>query len=70
MLLAYLKALSEKLKQTGVEEARIKEITSGIKKYAPKIAKKIKDYEPYVGESLDVEDQMYVSCYSIFNQVS
>ena len=53
----YLKELSAKLKEEGVEEEKIKSITDGMKKYAAKMAKKAADFEPYVGETLPESDK-------------
>ena len=55
-----MQKLSASLKEKGVDEARVKEILSGMKKYAGKIGKKFQEYEPYGGENVDAEDQMYV----------
>ncbi|KAL6720552.1 hypothetical protein ACLMJK_002476 [Lecanora helva] len=55
-LKAYLSRLSKKLTEDGADEGKVKSITDGIKKYASKkLAPKIKDFEPYVGESFDAE---------------
>ena len=61
MILDYRKRLSAALKEKGIAEDKIKEITEGIRMYAAKkMAKRIKDYEPYVGESYS-DKAMYAS---------
>jgi Translationally controlled tumour protein len=57
--LAYMKAVKEKMKASGKDEAEIKEFETGAQAYAKKIVGGFKEYDFYVGESMD-PDGMFV----------
>lgn len=48
-----MKAVKEKMKAAGKDEAEIKEFETGAQAYAKKIVGGFKDYDFYVGESMD-----------------
>lgn len=52
-LKGYMKAVKEKLKANGASEDTIKEFESGASGYAKKIVSNFKDYEFFIGESMD-----------------
>ncbi len=54
-----MKAVKEKMKESGKDEAAIKEFETGAQSYAKKIVTGFKDYDFYVGESMD-PDGMFV----------
>lgn len=54
-----MKAVKEKMKESGKDEAEIKEFETGAQAYAKKIVSGFKDYDFYVGESMD-PDGMFV----------
>lgn len=57
---AYMKAVKEKMKESGKSEEEIKAFETGAQGYAKKIVGNFKDYDFYVGESMD-PDGMSVS---------
>lgn len=48
-----MKAVKEKMKESGKDEAEIKEFETGAQAYAKKIVTGFKDYDFFVGESMD-----------------
>jgi hypothetical protein len=54
-----MKAVKEKMKASGKDEAEIKEFETGAQAYAKKVVGGFKDYDFYVGESMD-PDGMFV----------
>jgi Translationally controlled tumour protein len=50
---AYMKAVKEKMKERGCSEEEVKEFETGAQTYAKKIVGNFKDYDFYVGESMD-----------------
>jgi hypothetical protein len=58
-IVAYMKAVKEKMKTSGKGEAEIKEFETGAQIYAKKIVANFKDYDFYVGEGMD-PDGMFV----------
>ena len=52
------KRLEKKLKEKGDSEEEIKSKFAKMRKYAPKLAKKINDYEPYSGESFETQPDL------------
>jgi hypothetical protein len=48
-----MKAVKEKMKESGKEDSEIKEFESSAQAYAKKIVAGFKDYDFYVGESMD-----------------
>ena len=61
-----MKAVKEKMKESGKDEAAIKEFETGAQAYAKKIVGSFKDYDFYVGESMDPDGMlvlpMYLDC--------
>jgi hypothetical protein len=53
-----MKAVEEKLKETGKSEEEIKEFETGAQAYAKKIVGDFKDYDFYVGESMDPDGML------------
>ena len=59
--LGYLKKVVEKMKEQGADDAAIKKFQTSVSNYYTKtIGPQFKDYDFYVGESMDT-DGMYVS---------
>lgn len=52
-LKGYMKAVKEKLKEGGADEATIKEFETGAQSFAKKIVGNFKDYDFYIGESMN-----------------
>lgn len=52
-LKAYMKAVKSKLSEKGASEDEIKAFESGAQGFAKKIVGNFKDYEFYIGESMD-----------------
>lgn len=57
--IGYMKTVKEKLKEGGASEEEITKFEKGAAAYAKKIVGGFKDYDFYVGESMD-PDGMYV----------
>jgi Translationally controlled tumour protein len=53
MVIGYMKHVKEKMKESGKSEEEIKQFEAGAQGYAKKIISNIKDYDFYVGESMD-----------------
>lgn len=49
----YMKKVKSTLKENGASEDTIKEFETGASAYAKKIVGKFKDYDFYIGESMD-----------------
>ncbi|KAL9611069.1 MAG: hypothetical protein Q9167_004281 [Letrouitia subvulpina] len=63
-LKTYLKKVVEKLKESGADEAKIKRIQTNIQSYYTKvIAPNFKDYDFYVGESMDPDGMVVLLNY-------
>jgi hypothetical protein len=58
-LKGYMKAVKEKLKEKGADEAEIKDFETKAQGFAKKIIANFKDYEFFIGESMN-PDGMYV----------
>jgi hypothetical protein len=58
-LKGYMKAVKEKMKESGASDDAVKEFETGAQAYAKKIVANFKDYEFFIGESMD-PDGMYV----------
>jgi hypothetical protein len=48
-----MKKVQEAMKEKGADQAKIDEFQKGAQAYAKKIVAKFKDYDFYVGESMD-----------------
>lgn len=48
-----MKAIKEKMKADGQDDAAIKAFETGAQTYAKKIVANFKDYDFYIGESMD-----------------
>lgn len=59
MVIGYMKAVKEKMKASGKNEAEIKEFETGAQSFAKKIVGNFKDYDFFVGEGMD-PDGMFV----------
>lgn len=57
--LAYMKKVTEKMKERGADEAAIKDFQSAAQKYSAKILSNWDNYDTYTGASQD-PDGMYV----------
>ena len=54
--IAYMKKVVEKLKENGADEATVKKFQVGASSYyTKKIVPNFKDFDFYVGESMDVD---------------
>jgi len=53
MAAGYMKKVKEGLKSKGASEETIKEFETGAGAYAKKIVGQFKDYEFFIGESMD-----------------
>jgi hypothetical protein len=53
-----MKAVKEKMKEAGKDEAEIKAFETGAQAYAKKIVGNFKDYDFYVGESMDPDGML------------
>lgn len=53
-----MKAVKEKMKEAGKDEAAIKAFETGAQGYAKKIVGGFKDYDFYVGESMDPDGML------------
>ena len=57
-----MKKVVEKLKENGADEATVKKFQTGAQSYYTKvIAPSFKDYDFYVGESMDTEGMLVYS---------
>lgn len=52
-LKGYMKAVKEKMKASGASDDAVKEFETGASGYAKKIVANFKDYEFFIGESMD-----------------
>jgi hypothetical protein len=48
-----MKAVKEKMKERGASDDAVKEFETGAQAYAKKIVSNFKDYEFFIGESMD-----------------
>ncbi len=62
-LKAYMKIVKEKLMQKGATEAKIAEFEKGASTFAKKIVKGFKEYDFYVGESMDLDGMVVLMNY-------
>ncbi|KAI9730054.1 MAG: hypothetical protein M1834_006046 [Cirrosporium novae-zelandiae] len=62
-LKTYMKALVAKMKENGTSADTIKEFQTKASKFAPKILNNFKDYELYVGESMDPDGMLVLLNY-------
>ena len=53
-----MKAVKEKMKETGKSEEEIEALETGAQAYAKKIVANFKDYDFYVGESMDPDGML------------
>lgn len=53
LVTAYMKKVKEALKEKGASEETISEFEKGAQSYAKKIVGNFKDYDFYIGESMD-----------------
>ena len=53
MFLAYMKKVKEAMKEKGASDATVKEFETGAQSYAKKIVANFKEYDFYIGESMD-----------------
>lgn len=62
---AYMKKVVEKMKESGADEDKIKKFQTGAQGYYTKvIAPNFKDFDFYVGESMDTEGMFVPSFYA------
>jgi hypothetical protein len=64
VLAGYMKAVKEKLKEKDASEEEITTFEKGAQAYAKKIVGNFKDYDFYIGESMN-PDGMYVLSHSL-----
>ena len=57
-----MKKVKEAMKAKGADDAKVTEFEKGAQTYAKKIIANFKDYDFYIGESMD-PDGMYVSLF-------
>jgi len=62
-LKGYMKKVKEALKEKGASENTIKEFETGAQAYAKKIVANFKDYDFYVGESMDPDGMVLLMNY-------
>jgi len=62
-LKGYMKRVKELMAEKGADAAKIKEFETGAQKYAAKIVKNFKDYDFYVGESMDPDGMVVLMNY-------
>ncbi|KAH8590018.1 translationally controlled tumor protein [Bisporella sp. PMI_857] len=62
-LKTYMKKVQEAMKEKGADQAKIDEFQKGAQAYAKKIVAKFKDYDFYVGESMDPDGMVVLMNY-------
>lgn len=62
-VLGYMKAVKEKLKEKGADEAEIKDFESKAQGFAKKIIANFKDYDFYTGESMNPDGMVVLMNY-------
>ncbi|KAE8448420.1 hypothetical protein EG329_009485 [Mollisiaceae sp. DMI_Dod_QoI] len=62
-LKGYMKKVKEALKEKGASDETIKEFETGAQSYAKKIVANFKDYDFYVGESMDPDGMVLLMNY-------
>jgi hypothetical protein len=55
---AYMKAVKEKMKAAGKSEDEVKEFETGAQSYAKKVVGNFKNYQFYIGESMDPDGML------------
>ncbi|KXT05417.1 hypothetical protein AC578_11016 [Pseudocercospora eumusae] len=62
-LKGYMKAVKEKLKENGADDEAIKEFEKGAQNFAKKIVGNFKDYEFFIGESMNPDGMVVLLNY-------
>ncbi|KAK5166639.1 uncharacterized protein LTR77_008183 [Saxophila tyrrhenica] len=62
-LKGYMKAVKEKMKERGASDEAVKEFETGASGYAKKIVANFKDYEFFIGESMDPDGMVVLLNY-------
>jgi len=62
-LKGYMKAVKEKMKASGASDEAVKEFETGASGYAKKIVANFKDYEFFIGESMDPDGMVILLNY-------
>ncbi|KAG9245079.1 translationally controlled tumor protein [Calycina marina] len=62
-LKTYMKKVKEAMKANGADDAKVSEFEKGAGAYAKKIVKDFKDYDFYIGESMDPDGMVLLMNY-------
>ena len=63
MVLGYMKKVKEAMKAAGADDAKVTAFEKGAQAYAKKIIGNFKDYDFYVGESMDPDGMVVLMNY-------